>query len=180
MNDGRMSDQVWRHCSICKTPIGFQTKHFLCSVSTCNRKRTGLFFCTVACWDAHLPMMRHRDAWAEEGISPSREQWQRELAEERERGEAQDGDAEAESAAEAPAPRRRIVSGGEEEELPKEVLVVVSKVKAYVRARSGMNTSDSVVGVLSDHVRRLCDLAIRNAARDGRKTVMDRDFEPRS
>jgi hypothetical protein len=41
-----------------------------------------------------------------------------------------------------------------------------------------MNTSDGVVGVMSDHVRRLCDHAIRNAARDGRKTVLDRDFEP--
>jgi hypothetical protein len=42
-----------------------------------------------------------------------------------------------------------------------------------------MNTSDAVASVLSDHVRRLCDLAIRNAERDGRKTVLDRDFEPR-
>jgi histone H3/H4 len=177
MNDGSMSDQVWRHCSICKTPIGFQTKHFICSVSTCNRKRTGLFFCTVQCWDAHLPMMRHRDAWAEERVSPSREAWERELAEERDR--AEQADAEADARSEAAAPRRRIVSGGDEE-LPKDVLVVVSKVKAYVRASSGMNTSDSVVGALSDHVRRLCDHAVRNAARDGRKTVMDRDFEPRS
>ncbi|MBI3204915.1 MAG: hypothetical protein HYZ29_25485 [Myxococcales bacterium] len=62
--------------------------------------------------------------------------------------------------------------------MPKEVLVVVSKVKAYVRARSGMNTSDSVTGVLSEHLRKLCNEAIRNAARDGRKTVLDRDFEP--
>jgi hypothetical protein len=178
MNDGRMSDQVWRHCSICKTPIGFQAKHFICSVSTCNRKRTGLFFCSVACWDAHLPMMRHRDAWAEERTSPTREQWEREVAEEQERGAARD-DERPEDRSEAAAPRRRIVSGGEEEP-PKEVLVVVSKLKSYVKARSGMNTSDSVVGVLSDHVRRLCDQAIRNAARDGRKTVLDRDFEPRS
>ena len=63
-------------------------------------------------------------------------------------------------------------------QLPIEVLIVVSKLKAYIRARSGMNTSDTVVDVLSDHLRSLSNEAIRNAARDGRKTVMDRDFRP--
>jgi len=53
---------------------------------------------------------------------------------------------------------------------------VVSKLKQYVRERSGMNTSDSVVEVLSDALRTLADRAIRNAQRDGRKTVLDRDF----
>lgn len=164
-----MAEDVWRHCSICKQPIGFESTHFICSVSTCNRKRTGLFFCSVQCWDAHLPMMRHRDAWAEEVRSPTRAEWERQLAEERA--------SEPEPEPEAEAPRRRIVSGGADP-LPRDVLVVVSKLKAYVRARSGMNTSDGVVGVLSDHLRRLCDEAIRNAARDGRKTVLDRDFSP--
>jgi histone H3/H4 len=41
-----------------------------------------------------------------------------------------------------------------------------------------MNTSDNITGVLSEHLRRLCNEAIRNAAKDGRKTVMDRDFVP--
>ena len=59
----------------------------------------------------------------------------------------------------------------------REELIVVSKLKKYIRARSGMNTSDAVVPVLSDHLRRLCDEAIGNATRDGRKTVMDRDFK---
>lgn len=76
-------------------------------------------------------------------------------------------------------PRPRVVGDApnEDAELPREILVVVSKLKAYVKARSGMNTSDSVATVLSDHLRKLCTEAIRNAARDGRKTVMDRDFE---
>jgi histone H3/H4 len=39
-----------------------------------------------------------------------------------------------------------------------------------------MNTSDGVMDVLSDIVRELCDGAIRKAAQEGRKTVMDRDF----
>lgn len=68
---------------------------------------------------------------------------------------------------------------GAQQEVPREVLVVVSKLKAYIKARSGMNTSDGVIPVLSDEIRRLCDRAIENATREGRKTVMDRDF-PRS
>ncbi|MBK9072981.1 MAG: hypothetical protein IPL79_18570 [Myxococcales bacterium] len=58
----------------------------------------------------------------------------------------------------------------------RDVLIVVSKLKKYVRDRSGMNTSDAVVDKLSDHVRAICDIAIRNAGRDGRKTVLDRDL----
>ena len=58
-----------------------------------------------------------------------------------------------------------------------DILIVVSKLKKYIRTRSGMNTSDNVMAVLSDHLRRLCELAIRHAAEDGRKTVLDRDFK---
>jgi len=57
------------------------------------------------------------------------------------------------------------------------VLVVISKVKNYIRAKSGMNTSDGIVPVLSDHVRRLLDQAIEAAKADGRKTVLDRDLK---
>lgn len=55
-------------------------------------------------------------------------------------------------------------------------LIVASKLKAYIRAQSGMNTSGSVIEALSAKVRLLCDQAIENAKQDGRKTVMDRDF----
>jgi histone H3/H4 len=57
----------------------------------------------------------------------------------------------------------------------KEVLVVASKVKAYIRAKSEMNTSAGVFDILSDRIRELCDRAIENAKNDGRKTVKDRD-----
>jgi histone H3/H4 len=57
-----------------------------------------------------------------------------------------------------------------------EVLVVVSKLKNYIRSTAGMNTAGNVAPVLSDIVRRLCDQAIENAKADGRKTVKDRDF----
>jgi histone H3/H4 len=58
----------------------------------------------------------------------------------------------------------------------KEVLIVASKIKNYIREKSGMNTSSAVIDTVSDKVKMLCDQAIENAKRDGRKTVMDRDF----
>ena len=60
----------------------------------------------------------------------------------------------------------------------KEVVIVVSKVKNYIREASGMNTSGSVADVLSDRIRTLADQAIENARKDGRKTVMERDVPP--
>ena len=56
-----------------------------------------------------------------------------------------------------------------------DVLIVVSKLKNYIRTASGMNTAGNVAPVLSDIVREVCDRAIENAKADGRKTVMDRD-----
>ena len=58
----------------------------------------------------------------------------------------------------------------------KDTLVVVSKLKNYIREKSGMNTSANVTPVLSEAIRKLCDEAIEHAKKDGRKTVMDRDF----
>ena len=63
---------------------------------------------------------------------------------------------------------------GQEEKT--EVLVVASKLKSYIKAKSGMNTSGAVVDAVSAKVRTLCDQAMENAKREGRKTVMDRDF----
>jgi len=65
----------------------------------------------------------------------------------------------------------------EQSDAPREVLIVVSKLKTYIKTNAGMNTSDGVVDVLSERVRALCDDAIRNARSDGRKTVMARDFQ---
>jgi len=58
----------------------------------------------------------------------------------------------------------------------KEILVVVSKLKQYIRSVSGMNTAGNVAPALSDTIRKLCDQAIEKAKTDGRKTVMDRDL----
>ncbi len=56
------------------------------------------------------------------------------------------------------------------------VLVVVSKIKSYIKEKAQMNTSDKVAEALTERVRLLCDEAIEKAKADGRKTVMDRDF----
>ncbi|MEY4544164.1 MAG: hypothetical protein RL685_359 [Pseudomonadota bacterium] len=172
-----LTSSAWRHCSMCKVPIGFEAEYFTCSVSTCNRKRTGLYFCTVACFEAHLPTARHRDAWAEPQRSPS-------VADAKAQAQLEAADDD-DGTQPGPAPQRRVVTAAsaprasEESEqggTETDVLIVVSKLKKYVRDRSGMNTSDSVTQVLSDHVRALCREAIRQAGQDGRRTVLDRDF----
>jgi histone H3/H4 len=58
----------------------------------------------------------------------------------------------------------------------KEILVVASKLKKYIRSSAGMSTAANVAPALSDTIRNLCDQAIENAKSDKRKTVMDRDF----
>jgi hypothetical protein len=171
------AESGWRRCSSCKKEIGFTATYWVCNVSTCNRKRTGLVFCTTSCWDVHLPLMNHREAWAEERRAPTREAWRREQ-------EAEQKSAAAQSASVAksapPAPVRSAAPPPRPPPPPapaeNEILVVVSKLKAYVRERSGMSTSDSVSELLSDRLRRMCDQAIQRAQRDGRRTVMDRDF----
>jgi histone H3/H4 len=59
----------------------------------------------------------------------------------------------------------------------KEVLVVASKLKRYIKSEGGMNTSGNVMECLSERIRGLCHQAIENAKSEGRKTVMDRDFQ---
>lgn len=184
---------VWRHCSSCRGDIDFEQVYWECSVSTCARvARTGLFFCSVSCWEAHLPTMRHREAWAVEKKAPTEQAWRRHLEDEQ---RAQAGEPvraeprppeprpaprEPVRAAPAQAPAARVVASPEPiagDDGGDEILIVASKLKKFIRARSGMNTSDGVMAVLSDHVRRVCERAIRHAAEDGRKTVLDRDFK---
>lgn len=57
-----------------------------------------------------------------------------------------------------------------------QVLVVASKVKAYIKEKGDMNTSSSVIEALTKLIERECDKAIAHARDDKRKTVMDRDF----
>jgi hypothetical protein len=186
--------ETWLKCTACKNPIPYNATHWVCSVSTCNRKGTQYVFCTVSCWDSHVADARHRDAWAVEKRAPTRDAWERELA--------ANPPAPAPAPAAAPRPAaapaapviRRVVgeasqptsapavsspSGGgaalQLADAEREILIVVSKMKKYIKDRSGFNCSDAVAEYLSDHVRAICDDAIRAAARDERKTVLDRD-----
>ena len=113
----------------------------------------------MSCWDAHLPIARHRESWAEERHAPA----QREAAQPKERP------AKRIIASRAPAPSAAPAA-------PEETLIVASRLKEFVRAESGFNTSDRVLGPLSDIVRRISRRAIANARRAGRKTVLDRDI----
>ncbi|HET7504482.1 MAG TPA: hypothetical protein VFK02_25850 [Kofleriaceae bacterium] len=222
--------ETWLLCSACRSDIPFASKYYQCSVSTCNRARMRLVFCSVSCWDSHVATLRHRDAWAEDKIAPTQAAWEREQASDPEpaRGSPPAAPAPqrpapspprpspphsgssahfapststahpaapavARPAAPAPpvpaAPVRRVVgdpppaqaapSAGAGQHLndvvDRDMLIVVSKMKKYIKDRSGMNCSDAVAEVLSDHIRVLCDDSIRAAGRDERKTVLDRD-----
>ena len=65
-----MTQAEWNHCSVCKRPIPFGSVYYRCSVSTCNLKRRMLVFCSVDCWDAHLPDAHHRNPYAIEETAP--------------------------------------------------------------------------------------------------------------
>ncbi len=158
----------WRLCSTCKNEISFGQRYWTCSVSTCNRVHTALVFCSLPCWESHVPMMRHRDAWADEQRAPHRQG---------QGAEQPHAAAPAATSSKPPAGRTAVrdhgnASGG----LPRDILIVASKMKNYIKAKSGMNTSERVLEPLSDKVRELCDDAIERARAEGRKTVLDRDF----
>lgn len=57
-----------------------------------------------------------------------------------------------------------------------ETLVVVTKVKKYVKAKYSMNTSSSFIEELSKHVQKAVTNAANHAKDAKRKTVMGRDF----
>ncbi len=58
-----------------------------------------------------------------------------------------------------------------------EILVVVSKIKKKIKEMSGMNTSASAMEALTRVIEKECEKAINKAKSEGRKTVMNRDFE---
>ncbi len=158
------SENRWRRCNACKGPIELGSTYWVCSVSTCNRKRTALSFCSVRCWDVHLPVARHRKAWAVEQTAPMS------LEAETKPSSAVPRNQTRKQAVQSVAPQEA------KTDLPNEVLIVASRLKEFIRARSGFNTSDGALDPLSEIVRHVCDEAIQRAARDGRKTVLARDI----
>ena len=151
----------WRKCSSCKKPISFESRYYVCSVSTCNSKRTGYVFCNVACFDQHVPGARHKNAGAVEETAPK-----------------------AGTESKTPAPRRRLIvsdklSGLSNKQKSKgdEILVIASRFKDFIKEQSEFNTSASVMNEISDHLRHIAMQAIDNAREDGRKTVMEQDVK---
>src|SRR5262245_24487327 len=72
--------ETWLKCTECEEDIPLGGHHYVCSVSTCKRSKMRLVFCTPVCWDSHLSSVRHREAWAEDAVAPTKDEWQRELA----------------------------------------------------------------------------------------------------
>ncbi len=158
------SENQWRRCSACKKSIGLGSMYWVCSVSTCNRKRTALSFCSVRCWEVHLPVARHREAWAVEQTAPI----------------SLEAETKPSSAVPRTQTRKQAVPSVAPQEaktdVSKELLIVASRLKEFIRARSGFNTSDGALDPLSEIVRHVCDEAIQRTTRDGRKTVLARDI----
>lgn len=77
---------------------------------------------------------------------------------------------------------RRIMVGGQnrtklnDQAFEGDILIVASKLKKYIKEKHGLSTSSNVMEALSSIVRIATDRAVENAKREGRKTVMGRDF----
>ncbi|MBC7457605.1 MAG: hypothetical protein H7235_04960 [Bdellovibrionaceae bacterium] len=149
---------LWKKCSSCKKPIFLGSHYYECSVSTCTGDRTGYVFCSVGCWEAHIPGANHRSsAGAIEKFAPKTLEARRIIP------------------VASPAVTASS-SSGKSSSMSNEVLVVVSKMKQYIRDTSDFNTSEDVNQVLSNMVRIACDRAVEKAKVQGRKTVMAKDF----
>lgn len=57
-----------------------------------------------------------------------------------------------------------------------EVLIVASKLKNYIKEKSGLSTSSQCAVQLTVRVEAICALSTEKAKADKRKTVMDRDL----
>ena len=153
------ANTYWRKCGSCKREIGYNAIYQACNVSTCRK----LVFCSVDCWNLHNPVMNHKSSWAEENRSPRKSEDTRELVDS------------------VNTPRRILIqskpSVTNDSEDSQEILIVASKLKQYIKDKYDMNTAANVMEALSRDVRRLTDQAVAKARSEGRKTVMDRDYE---
>ena len=156
------TDQEWKKCSSCKKSIPLDTKYYKCSVSTCNSKRVGYSFCSVGCFDQHIPMAKHKSAGAIEETSPKTKE-------------------------DTPAarPKRRIITNNNKLTEPSnkqvskggDILVIASRFKDFINEQSEFSTSSSVMNAISDHLRHIAMQAIDNAREEGRRTVMEQDLK---
>src|SRR5438128_707977 len=70
-NPDGMGKTFYARCSVCKGEIKWASTWYKCTVSTCNRTRIALLFCSTDCWDSHLPEARHRDPGFTEHRAPN-------------------------------------------------------------------------------------------------------------
>lgn len=152
----------WKKCSTCKTSIPLGGKYYVCSVSTCNNKRTGYQFCSVACFDQHIPGARHKSAGAIEEKAPL-------VAEKQVEEDSKGRRIIPKQKLSAPSNLQKARGG--------EILIIASRLKEFIDQQSEFNTSASVMDVLSDHIRHVAMQAIDNAREQGRKTVMEQDLK---
>ena len=158
-------ENSWKACSTCKKPIALGSQYFVCSVSTCNGQRTGYVFCSMQCFETHLPGARHRDAGAIRMTAPSKIETTQEQTR-----------APARIIVKTPGHGSQSTTSANSKSTG-EVLIIASRLKEYIQATADFNTSAAVMDVLSDHVRNICDQAVLHARSEGRKTVLDRDLE---
>jgi histone H3/H4 len=153
------ANNYWRKCGSCKKEIGFNTIYQMCNVSSCRK----FVYCSVDCWNLHNPVMNHKSSWAEENRSPSKVE-----------ARIVQNDS-------GNAPRRILIQSktisSNASDDSEEILIVASKLKQYIKDKFDMNTAANVMEALSRDVRRLTDRAVEKARSEGRKTVMDRDYE---
>ena len=155
-----MEQNFWRKCGNCKKEILFGMAYQKCSISSCRK----FAYCSVDCWSIHDSVMGHKSAYAEEMRAPYKDQVE---------------------GVSSPRRKKIIINNKKGPNSPssvssnfdKDILIVASKLKKYVKDRHDLNTSANVMDKLSDLVRGLVDNAIDSARREGRKTLMDRDFK---
>jgi len=158
-----LENHYWRKCGSCKKEIEFSRTYQVCGVTACQKHA----YCSIDCWSLHNSIMNHKSGWCEDRLSPKKE-----AVTFNENGQREQ-------------PRRVIVnsstsissSSASKNTLQEEdILIVVSKLKQYIKDKHDMNTSGSVMEILSHQVRRIVDGAAERARQEGRKTVMERDF----
>jgi len=167
--------KIYRKCSVCKKEIYQGHKFQECELSSC--KKHG--FCSVNCWNMHNEVLNHRQAGAIEMVAPH---YTHSSLQDSVQDSTQDNVGS--TNAKVTMPRKILVTAKSvvptetnmESRGEDEILIVASKLKDYIKSKFDLNTSQQVLNVLSDEVRRSVDRAAVRAKSEGRKTLMDRDF----
>jgi hypothetical protein len=154
------TENEWKKCSACKKAIPYNSRYYTCSVSSCNTSRTNYIFCSVPCFDHHIPKERHKSAGAIDNMSPKKP-----------------GSTEQNLGARRIIPNQKSNPSNKQISRGGDVLIIASRLKEFILAQSEYSTSASVMDVLSDHVRLIAMQAIDNARSAGRKTVMEQDLK---